>query len=192
VDDVTPPKSVWDSITGGNWELDLDSVPPFAPLHDVMFHKPITTTDNKTVPYQDISASNLFNPEVEGFDAERYEADRQLRRQQMERDNREFARRQATQQQQRFLQRQQDLLRQQDLARQSIEQAQRQQERQALMANWSDMNAALHGHGILGNPRILRPNDNYEKQSKPIPKAKPKKVERYEEPKRTLDLDHID
>lgn len=28
MDEVKPSKSLWESITGGNWELDLDSVCP--------------------------------------------------------------------------------------------------------------------------------------------------------------------
>lgn len=57
--------------------------------------------------------------------------------------------------------------------------------------------AAMHAALLAGigpfsrTPRVYSVDENYEKP-KPVSKAKPKKVERYEDPKRTLDLDHLD
>jgi hypothetical protein len=183
MDEVKPSKSLWESITGGNWELDLDSVPAFAPLHDAKFHKPVTTTDNKTVPY-----INEIIPASAGDD-------QQLNVSHQQYQQNIISEQMRVADQQRSLN---DAFRHQEDRVRQIQAAQSNEEiyrRQAAThQHTAAMQAALlAGIGPFGQtPRTYSVDDNYEKQSKPIPKAKPKKVERYEEPKRTLDLDHLD
>jgi hypothetical protein len=192
---VKPSKSLWESITGGNWELDLDKVPAFAPLHDPKFHKPVTTTDNKTVPYiNDIIPASAGDDKPLGMSLQ---------------DT--IRREQALGQQWNTSQYQQNLISEQmrvaDQQRRLNEVFRRQEERIERMRNeemlrrqqqdthrhTSAMNAALLAGGPFSRtPRVYSVDDETYEKPKPVSKAKPKKVERYEEPKRTLDLDHLD